>query len=76
VRTVATVAVLLAGAPPSDSEVASLTRLVFDTKRELAALGSTQGAQVSAATALRGLAIPLHTGALKALEHIRAGAKR
>jgi hypothetical protein len=49
---------------------------VFDTKGELAALGSTQGAQVSAATALRGLAIPLHTGALKALEHIRAGAKR
>jgi TRAP transporter TAXI family solute receptor len=68
VRTVATAALLLAGADLSDTEVASLTRFVFRSGRDFAARGSAQGMQVSAATARHGLSIPMHVAALKALD--------
>jgi TRAP transporter TAXI family solute receptor len=68
VRTVATAAMLLVGVDLSDAEVDILTRLVFEKDRSFAAQGSAQGAQVSAATARRGLSIPLHRAAATALD--------
>lgn len=68
VRTVATAALLLAAADLSDTEVDTLTRFVFDARRDLTTRGSAQGTLVSAATARRGLTIPLHRSAAKALE--------
>ena len=74
VRTVATAALLLAGTDLSDAEVGAMTRLVFDKGRDLAARGSAQGTQVSAATARQELPIPLHIAAGKALDAIAPGA--
>jgi TRAP transporter TAXI family solute receptor len=74
VRTVATAALLVAGADLSESEVAALTRLVFASGRDFVARGSAQGTQVSAASARQGLSIPLHTAAGKTLDAIAAGA--
>ena len=68
VRTVATAALLLAGTDLSDTEVATITRFVFERGRDFAARGSAQGTQVSAANARQGLSIPQHTAAVKALE--------
>jgi TRAP transporter TAXI family solute receptor len=73
VRTVATAALLLAGADLSESEVGALTRLVFAKGRDFAARGSAQGTQVSAATARQGLSVPLHIGAGKALDALGTG---
>ena len=67
VRTVATAALLVASPELSDSEVAKITRLVYARGVDLAALGSAQGAQVSAANARNGLSIPIHPAAEKAL---------
>jgi TRAP transporter TAXI family solute receptor len=75
VRTIATAALLLTATDLSDSEVAVLTRLVFANGNDLAARGSAQGAQVSAATALQGLPVPQHLAAAKALDAMTAGAK-
>jgi len=72
VRTVATAALLLAGADLSESEVAAVTRLVFAHGRDFAARGSAQGTQVSAATARQGLTVPLRGAAEKALEAMAA----
>jgi TRAP transporter TAXI family solute receptor len=74
VRTVATAALLVAGADLSDSEIGALTRLVYGKGRDFAARGSAQGTQVSAATARQDLPIPLHVAAGKALDAIAAGA--
>ena len=74
VRSVATAALLLTASDLSDAEVAALTRLVFANGNDLAARGSAQGAQVSAATALQGLAVPQHLAAAKALDAMSAGA--
>ena len=68
VRTVATAALLLAGADLSDTEVGTITRFVFARGRDFAARGSAQGAQVSAGTARHGLSVPQHTAAARALE--------
>ena len=75
VRTIATAALLLAGTDLSDSEVTTVTRYVFEKGRDLAASGSAQGAQVSAATARQALPIPLHTAAVKALDTMVASPK-
>ena len=72
VRTVATAALLLAGGDLSDTEIATVTRFVFERGRDFAARGSAQGTQVSAATARQGLSIPQHTAAVKALEALTA----
>jgi TRAP transporter TAXI family solute receptor len=74
VRTVATAALLLAGANLSETEVGALTRFVFEKGRDFAARGSAQGTQVSAATARQDLPIPLHIAASKALDAITPGA--
>lgn len=68
VRTVATAALLLAGADLTDTEVATITRFVFERGRDFAARGSAQGTQVSAANARQGLSIPQHSAAVKALD--------
>jgi TRAP transporter TAXI family solute receptor len=74
VRTVATAALLVAGADLSDAEVGTLTRHVFEKGRDFAARGSAQGTQVSAATARQDLPIPLHIAAGKALDAIASRA--
>jgi TRAP transporter TAXI family solute receptor len=75
VRTIATAALLLAAADLSESEVTAVTRFVYERGRDLAARGSAQGAQVSAANARQGLSIPLHTAAAKALDALASPPK-
>lgn len=67
VRTIATAALLLAGADLSETEIGTITRFVFEKGRDFTARGSAQGTQVSAANARQGLSIPQHTAAAKAL---------
>lgn len=71
VRTVATAALLLVSPELTDSEVGAVTRFVYEKGRDLVARGSSQGTQVSVATARHGLSIPLHPAAAKALEAIK-----
>jgi TRAP transporter TAXI family solute receptor len=73
VRTVATAALLLAGAELSATEVDALTRLVFEKGQDFAARGSAQGTQVSVGTARTGLSVPLHVAAARALDAIASG---
>lgn len=68
VPTIATAALLLAGAGLSEAEVGRIARLVFRQGRDLAARGSAQGTQVAAANARQGLSIPLHHAAASAIE--------
>ncbi|RPI46775.1 MAG: TAXI family TRAP transporter solute-binding subunit [Betaproteobacteria bacterium] len=70
VRTVATAALLLAGATLSDTEVVRIARHVFDGGHDFAVRGSAQGTQVSASTARNGLSIPLHAAVAKALDEM------
>jgi len=72
VPTVATAAILVVSADMSDSEVAAITRLVYGRGQDLVARGSAQGAQVSADTALLGLAVPMHTAAEKVIAELKA----
>jgi TRAP transporter TAXI family solute receptor len=67
VRTVATAALMLVSAELSETEVANLTRFVFQNGRDFAAAGSAQGLQVSSAHARQGLTVPLHTAAARTL---------
>jgi TRAP transporter TAXI family solute receptor len=76
VRTIATTAVLLAAGDLSETEITAITGFVFGGSRDLVALGSAQGAQISATTARRGLPIPLHPSAAKKLDELAAEAKR
>jgi TRAP transporter TAXI family solute receptor len=71
VRTVATAALLLTGGDLSESEVATITRFVFEKGQDFTARGSAQGAQVSAANARTGLPIPLHIAAGKTLDSMK-----
>jgi TRAP transporter TAXI family solute receptor len=68
VRSIATTALLLAGGDLSETEVGAITRFVYEKGRDLAARGSAQGSQVSAATARQALPVPLHSAAEKALD--------
>ena len=68
VRTVATAALLIAGTDLSETEIGTVTRLVFARGRDFTARGSAQGTQVSVATARQGLSVPLHAAAGKALD--------
>lgn len=72
VRTVATAALLLAGGGLSDTEVAGITRYVFQDSRDFALRGSAQGTQISVGTARLGLSIPLHEAAARTLDAIAA----
>jgi len=71
VATIATAAVLLTSAELSDSEVAAITRYIYQGGRDLLARGTAQGPQVSAANARFGLSIPLHDAAAKALDTMK-----
>jgi TRAP-type uncharacterized transport system substrate-binding protein len=65
-------ALLLTTADLTRDEALTIVRAVYLTGQDLLAAGSAQGAQVSVATARRGLTVPLHDGAqegLAALEH-------
>jgi TRAP transporter TAXI family solute receptor len=72
IPTVGMAALLLTTADLTRDEALTIVRAVYLTGQDLLAAGSTQGAQVSVATARRGLTVPLHDGAqegLAALEH-------
>ena len=70
VRTIATAALLLAGADLAETEVAAITRYVFGQARDFAARGSAQGTQVSVANARLHVPIPLHIAAARALDEM------
>ena len=72
VPTVATAALLLVGPDLAETEVAALTRAVFERGRDFAARGSAQGTQISAAHARQALPVPLHIGAAKTLDALGA----
>lgn len=67
VATVGTAALLVAGPALTEGEAEATARFVFDRARDLVALGSIQGAQISRATARELLTVPLHPGAARAL---------
>ena len=72
VATVGMAALLLTTSDLTRDEALQVVRAVYQTGQDLLAAGSAQGAQVSVATARRGLTVPLHDGAdegLAALEH-------
>lgn len=68
VRTVATAALLLVDSDLSETEVAGLTRFVYEKGQDFVARGSAQGVQVAAASARLGLSVPLHIGAVRTLD--------
>lgn len=70
VPTIATAALLLAGAGLSEAEVGGIARFVFQEGRGLAVRGSAQGTQISAANAELGLSVPLHHAAAEAIAAI------
>jgi len=69
-RSIATPAILLARGELSAAEIASITRGVFGAGRDLTALGSAQGAQVSVANATLALPVPQHEAALRVLTEL------
>ena len=72
VRTVATAALLMVAPDMSDSEVARVTRLVYEKGRDLAARGSVQGTQVSVANARKAVPVPMHLAASRTLDALAA----
>jgi len=70
VHTIATAAILLAGATMTDAEVAQFTRSIYARGQDLVARGSAQGAQLSPANARLGLAVPLHTASARVLDEL------
>ncbi|BAN49605.1 TAXI family TRAP transporter solute-binding subunit [Metapseudomonas resinovorans] len=68
VPTIAVSALLLGDQQLSSGEVELLVRQLFSTEFDWLAAGSIQGEQLSRDTARRGLTVPLHEGALQALE--------
>jgi len=68
VRTAGVAAILLAGAELTDAEVGAITRFIYQSGKDLPARGSAQGAQVAAANARLGLAVPLHPSAAQVLD--------
>ena len=73
VQTVATAALLLTASNLSDVEVSGVTDLVYRKARDFTALGSAQGALISAGNAAQGLTVPQHLAAARELDAIRAG---
>lgn len=69
-QTLATSAVLLAAGDLTDAEVAAITRWVYAPGSDLVARGSVQGAQISAAQARQGLAVPQHAAAARVLQSL------
>lgn len=72
IPTVGMAALLLTTSDLTADEAAQVVRLVFQGGQDLLGAGSAQGAQVSAANALRGLTVPMHDGAMEALEAMGA----
>jgi TRAP-type uncharacterized transport system substrate-binding protein len=75
VATIGVAALLLTNGDLSDSEVAAVTRLVFGKGQDFAALGSIQGAEVSAANARQSLLLPQHLAAAKELDAMVAASQ-
>lgn len=72
VTTVGTVALLLATTELTANEAATIVNTVFQQGQDIVAAGSVQGAQLSVETATLGLTVPLHDGAIDALQKLRA----
>jgi len=71
IATLGVSSVLLCDERLSPSEVEKLVRFLFSQDNRWLAAGSIQGEQISIANARRGLAVPLHDGALKAWEALQ-----
>jgi len=76
VATIGVAALMLTNGDLSDSEVAAVTHLVFGKGQDFAALGSIQGAEVSAANARQSLLVPQHLAAAKELDAMVAASQR
>lgn len=74
VLTVAVPALLVTTESLTADEASRLVRLVYEAGNDLLAHGSAQGSQVSVGTARRGLTLPLHAGAERALAELEARA--
>ncbi|HLU77048.1 MAG TPA: TAXI family TRAP transporter solute-binding subunit [Burkholderiales bacterium] len=75
VSTIATAAILVTGTEMTDAEIAGITRMVYARGQDLVARGSAQGAQLSAANAHLGLAVPMHTAAEEVIAELRAASQ-
>ena len=71
IPTVGVSALLLTTLDFTRDEAIELVRRIFQKGADVLALGSTQGAQISAENARRGVTIPLHEGADQALASLR-----
>ncbi len=71
VPTVGMAALLLTTSELTRDEAAQLVRVVFQAGQDLLGAGSTQGAQISVANALRGMTVPVHDGAIEALDALK-----
>ena len=71
VSTIGTVALLLATTNLSKNEAATIVNTVFQQGQDIVAAGSVQGAQLSTETATLGLTVPLHDGAMGALQKLK-----
>ena len=66
VPSLAVSAVLFVGPDLTEAEVADISYAIYSRGQDLVALGSVQGAQISAKQAMLGLAVPQHVGAARA----------
>ncbi|PAV48027.1 hypothetical protein CK486_09935 [Pseudomonas sp. HAR-UPW-AIA-41] len=71
--TLAVSSVLLCDASLSTNEAKQLVTSLFAGNHQWLAAGSVQGAQLSVANARRGLSVPLHEGAIQALQTLSQG---
>lgn len=76
IPTVGMAALLLTTADLTRDEALVIVRAVYSTGQDLLAAGSTQGSQVSIATARRGLTVPLHDGAQEGLTELEKAKPR
>ena len=70
VPTIATAAIMVVAGELTNAEVADVTHKLFARGSDLVARGSAQGAQLSAANARLGLAVPLHVAAEGVLKEL------
>lgn len=73
--TLAVSSLLLGNQQLTSHEVELLVSQLFSLHRQWLQYGSVQGSQLSPANAMRGLGVPLHEGAEKAIRQLRSGAK-
>gem|GEM_PF-2575111 len=76
IPTVGVAALMLTTTDLTRDEALVVVRAVYQAGQDLLAAGSTQGSQVSAATARLGLSVPLHDGAEEGIAQLEHGKPR